>query len=320
MSASTPEKKLSLPQLLDGVKAAVPEKYREECWYLVAAASLIELQPTLLGELYVHLTKSGTGSELPDPEKARLSYRLREVLMKECTIVGIVKVIVALSYLAKVEGQEGEGIEGLSEKWCVLLGAGSGKLVGFVSIALHCLAYCAVCLLCGSLFVCFQCIAWLAWYFYFLSFASFICSPRGTFHTSVSLTPNRRDADLHTTRPRGSQYMKTLYQQNLDPIFSTWASHRADFEFLEESVVYGLYLSDHTVLSAVESEIVTVVSIMCQGMRDPTYWHLRGLRRLGVAEEDVEGIQRAVEAVAGWCEVDTRGWVRVREVKEVNEG
>lgn len=48
-------------------------------------------------------------------------------------------------------------------------------------------------------------------------------------------------------------------------------------------------------------------------------WHLRGLRRLGVSEEDVERVQEAVGMVAKWAgksaeEVD--GWVRVREVRD----
>ena len=37
--------------------------------------------------------------------KAKLSYRLRDVLMKEWTLVGIPSVIVALVSLAKVEGE-----------------------------------------------------------------------------------------------------------------------------------------------------------------------------------------------------------------------
>lgn len=44
-------------------------------------------------------------------------------------------------------------------------------------------------------------------------------------------------------------------------------------------------------------------------------WHLRGIRRLGVERGEVEGVQRGVEAVAGWAGKETEGWVRVGEVE-----
>ena len=49
-------------------------------------------------------------------EKENVSKRLRDVLMKEWTLVGIPLVITAVASLAKAE--EGCGFEGgLSEKW-----------------------------------------------------------------------------------------------------------------------------------------------------------------------------------------------------------
>lgn len=48
-------------------------------------------------------------------------------------------------------------------------------------------------------------------------------------------------------------------------------------------------------------------------------WHLRGLRRLGVSEEDVEKVQEGVRVVARWTgkvkEEEIRGWVGVGEVR-----
>lgn len=118
----------------------------------------------------------------------------------------------------------------------------------------------------------------------------------------------------NTYAARGNTFLQTLYQQNLVPIFETWGSHRPDFEFLEKNIIYGLYLSDHSVLSAVEAEIVIWTAIMCQGVRAPTIWHLRGLRRLGVAAEDVELLEQAVEEIARWAGKETVGWARVGDV------
>ncbi|KAL9036642.1 MAG: hypothetical protein Q9214_006042, partial [Letrouitia sp. 1 TL-2023] len=133
-------------------------------------------------------------------------------------------------------------------------------------------------------------------------------SPKSTDHL------RQTDTKIASYTPRGVSFLQTLYAQNLTPIFATWGSHRADFEHLEKAVIYGLYLSDHTVLSAVESELVILTAIMCQGLAAPTTWHLRGMRRLGVSEEDVEEVQKGVELLARWAGRTTEGWVRVKDV------
>jgi hypothetical protein len=51
-------------------------------------------------------------------------------------------------------------------------------------------------------------------------------------------------------------------------------------QFNEIFTVYGLYLSDFEVLTALETEAVVFTSITCQGLRGPGLWHLRGMGRL----------------------------------------
>jgi Carboxymuconolactone decarboxylase family len=102
----------------------------------------------------------------------------------------------------------------------------------------------------------------------------------------------------------------------LTPIFSGWGSYGPELVWTEISVIYGLFLSDHEILSAVETELVILSAIMCQGFRAPTIWHLRGLRRLGVSEEDVELVQKVVEAVAMWAGKSVEGWPRVTDVPD----
>lgn len=121
------------------------------------------------------------------------------------------------------------------------------------------------------------------------------------------------------TTTRGTTTLRNLYAHNLSPIFRTFGPiHGPDFAWLERSVIYGLFLSDHTVLTPIESELVVLCSIMVQGLRAPTLWHLRGTRRLGVSSEDVEGVQGAVGRVARWCGVGeevVNGWARVDDVE-----
>ncbi len=75
--------------------------------------------------------------------------------------------------------------------------------------------------------------------------------------------------------------MLRLYGPALLPkIFDTWGSFRSDVVFLEASIIYGLYLSDHSVLTEIQSECVIVASLLCTGFAPPSLWHLRGLCRL----------------------------------------
>lgn len=83
-------------------------------------------------------------------------------------------------------------------------------------------------------------------------------------------------------------------------------------------MIYGLFLSDHEVLSPVEAELVILTSIMTQGLGTATIWHLRGLRRLGVSEADTESVQQAVEAVATWSGRSIEGWPRVKDVGDLD--
>ena len=126
---------------------------------------------------------------------------------------------------------------------------------------------------------------------------------------------------------RGEAFMHSIYKENLDPILSKFGSHRPAFEWLEKTIIYGLFLSDHTelsecgVLNAVEAELVTLSAIMCRQSEgegcghSPTMWHMRGARRVGVAKEDLERVLECVKMVAEWAGKETKGWVQVQDVE-----
>lgn len=46
---------------------------------------------------------------------------------------------------------------------------------------------------------------------------------------------------------------------------------------------------------------MVLAGIAMQNLPRETGWHLRGMRRIGVAMEDVELVQKCVERVAGYC-------------------
>ncbi|KAH8690766.1 hypothetical protein BGW36DRAFT_364329 [Talaromyces proteolyticus] len=132
---------------------------------------------------------------------------------------------------------------------------------------------------------------------------------------------HRKNLDMNESIPdRGTKFLQSLYKENLAPICASWGTFASDFMWMERAVIYGLFLSDHEVLSAVEAELVILASIMTQGLSAPTIWHLRGLRRLGVNEADTESVQQAIEAVATWSGRSVEGWPRVKDVPDEIEG
>lgn len=111
----------------------------------------------------------------------------------------------------------------------------------------------------------------------------------------LNVSPN---TDVHA---RGVSHIVTLYRQHLPAIMATWGSHEADFRWLEESVIYGAFLSDREVLSELETSLITVSGIMAQGLKGPSLWHLRGLRRLGLSKGDVEAVVRVIGECVKWA-------------------
>jgi hypothetical protein len=114
--------------------------------------------------------------------------------------------------------------------------------------------------------------------------------------------------------------MRTIYQQHFNSIFSAWGAHTPAFAWLSTYVVYGLFLSDFETLDVVETEMIVLACMLCQGLNGPSTWHLRGLRRLGIGSEDTEGMCEGVKMVvewAGWGSSNVEGWPRVQDVEEV---
>jgi len=64
--------------------------------------------------------------------------------------------------------------------------------------------------------------------------------------------------------------------------------------WISREITYGLYLSDHTILNDIETELVVLAGIMIQNLHHETAWHLRGSRRVGMSAEDVEAVQQCV--------------------------
>ncbi|KAM5472473.1 hypothetical protein MauCBS54593_003065 [Microsporum audouinii] len=113
---------------------------------------------------------------------------------------------------------------------------------------------------------------------------------------------------------RGMSWLSRIYQSNLDGIQHSLAAHR-DFFWISTEITYGLYLSDHSILNDVETELVVLSGIMIQNLRHETHWHLRGMRRIGITSQDVELVHQCIELVAKFAQVKLDKVPRVAEVE-----
>lgn len=122
-----------------------------------------------------------------------------------------------------------------------------------------------------------------------------------------SLTPPLHERSTTTpTLPalhsRGIETITSIYGTLWTSIFSTFGPHRGPVGLHELTVVYGLYLSDFTYLTALETEVVAYTCITCQGLRGPGLWHVRGLGRvLGArgVDDEVARVRRVKDVLRG---------------------
>ncbi|KAL2401946.1 hypothetical protein ABEF92_003080 [Exophiala dermatitidis] len=221
-------------QLCQDVKAAlVKPEMGEESWYLIIATVLTTSpRPHLLADFWTYLTT--TQPEFSSTEaQTRLSERLRDVLLKQLTLIGAPQMLSALIPWAKVQtAGEGKGEEKRGEldleQWSQL------------------------------------------------SFPA-----------------------LHA---RGIETITSIYGTLWPTIFRTFGPHRTEVGFHELAVVYGLYLSDFRVLSALETELVAYTCITAQGLRGPALWHVRGLGRvLGArgSNDETDRMRRIKDVLRG---------------------
>ncbi|KAF2194918.1 hypothetical protein K469DRAFT_698481 [Zopfia rhizophila CBS 207.26] len=115
-------------------------------------------------------------------------------------------------------------------------------------------------------------------------------------------------------RQRGFAWQDRIYKHNQAKIDEILSSQK-DFDWLSKNITYGLYLSDHTILNDIETELVVLAGIMIQNLPRETAWHLRGTRRIGVSKEDVESIQQCIELVAKFCGLVLHKVPRVADIE-----
>lgn len=117
---------------------------------------------------------------------------------------------------------------------------------------------------------------------------------------SSSLGEQWNDLSVPTIHARGEHTIDTIYGPLLPKIFDSFGAHSKDIQFMELFTVYGLYLSEFTHLTPLETELVVFVTIMCIGWKGPATWHMRGMGRLLGArgtDESTEQMNKVKDAL-----------------------
>jgi hypothetical protein len=81
----------------------------------------------------------------------------------------------------------------------------------------------------------------------------------------------------------------------------SFPTHTLSAAWISTDISYGLFLADHSVLDVAESELVILPAIMCQKLKGPTFWHLRGCLSVGMKRAEVEKVQQTIELIAAAC-------------------
>ncbi|KAM3548311.1 hypothetical protein MY1884_009235 [Beauveria asiatica] len=125
------------------------------------------------------------------------------------------------------------------------------------------------------------------------------------FH-SLAAVEQEQDQDHSFTREgwapdkenheRAVQHLDAIFRGAQDSNHAACGAHR-DFEWASIEISYGLFLSDHSVLDMTESELVILPAIMCQDLKGPTDWHLKGCLRLGLTRQEVAAVQKVIERI-----------------------
>ncbi|KAF7557725.1 hypothetical protein G7Z17_g411 [Cylindrodendrum hubeiense] len=138
-----------------------------------------------------------------------------------------------------------------------------------------------------------------------------VCKPIEAI-LAISRVERPEDRDLSTTREgwqadevnhkRAQGWFQQIYTRNATDTIGLFDAHK-DFAWISGEITYGLFLSDRKVLDDVETQLVVLPAIMSQDLPTETHWHIRGTRRIGVSQKDVQVIWDAVKTISEFFDV-----------------
>ena len=89
----------------------------------------------------------------------------------------------------------------------------------------------------------------------------------------------------------------------------------ADFTWASDNIIYGMFLSDETIINRMETCLLTYSCMACMGLQGTSKRHLAGLQKHGVGDDDLNAIIRTTKMIAQWAGQNTDDWITVNDVK-----
>ncbi|PWN50692.1 hypothetical protein IE53DRAFT_315273 [Violaceomyces palustris] len=119
--------------------------------------------------------------------------------------------------------------------------------------------------------------------------------------------PNRSDSGffqrkgqtIDSVTERGMDQLGVIYRHNLTSILEEkMGSEMEDLKCLTLNINYGWILSENSVLDLPSTELVILSALVPQNVRSEILWHLRGCRRVGWNDREIESVRSTCLSVA----------------------
>lgn len=148
-----------------------------------------------------------------------------------------------------------------------------------------------------------------------------VCKPIESI-LAISQVERPEDKDYSSTRvgwqcddaneARAMEWFLKIYAQNATDTAGLFDAHK-DFAWVSKYITYGFFLGDRQVSDDLETELVVLSAIVAQNLRQESWWHIRGTRRIGVSKEDTGVLVDTVKLIMGhWG-------LKLNKVPTVNE-
>ncbi|KAJ6014750.1 hypothetical protein N7540_009341 [Penicillium herquei] len=142
---------------------------------------------------------------------------------------------------------------------------------------------------------------------------------------SLAQIENPEDADPSFTREgvtvspeinaRGRELCYKLYgEDGYNNIMASCGSFSADFTWASDNIIYGMFLSDESVINHQETSLMTMPSMACMGLQGTSKRHLIGLRNHGISDDDLTKIILSGKMIAEWAGQETSDWITVADL------
>ncbi|KAJ5220241.1 hypothetical protein N7468_009445 [Penicillium chermesinum] len=136
-------------------------------------------------------------------------------------------------------------------------------------------------------------------------------APRGRrplIHQGVTVSPE--------INARGRELCYALYgEEQYNRIMAACGSMSADFTWASDNIIYGMFLSDESVINRPETSIMSYSCMACMGLEGTSRRHLAGLRNHGANDDELNAVTTCVKKIATWAGIDSSAWITAKDLK-----